>query len=206
MSNPFADGVNNANRIENEVAALYLARQSMTKRLPKYAEIIPLVYDWKSLSVDEPAHGDEEYFGWSFIEYRPGVLLVDKWDDLALESKKTLVTDIAEIFGAIQSVELPKGVYGYGGLSIKNDEIISGEDPTVPGGPFKSNTEWWIAILGETLDQASKSTVLRGWQDNGLRSRVDEYMTKEVPLLASKLNNSKLVLLHRDFGTISTED
>jgi hypothetical protein len=46
MSNSFADGVSNANRVENEVVPLHWARDSIAKRVPKYAEITALVYDW----------------------------------------------------------------------------------------------------------------------------------------------------------------
>jgi hypothetical protein len=59
VSNPFSLGTNNANRVENEVASLYLARKGLADKLPEYSEIAPAVYDWQSLSVKNPAPGDE---------------------------------------------------------------------------------------------------------------------------------------------------
>jgi hypothetical protein len=200
MSNPLASGVNNANRVENEVAALYLARKALAEDIPEYGEIVPLVYDWQKLSIDNPALGDEEYFGYSMIEYRPGVLLSSEWKELLLPKKEALVVEIAKIFKAFQTIELPAAVDGYGGLTIKEAKIVSGESPINKGPPVRSNTEWWNTRLNLELGDAAQSPILDGWQGSGLRVRIDQFIAKQVPSLAQGLDGSKLVLVHSDLG------
>jgi hypothetical protein len=136
------------------------------------------------------------------IEYLSGDLLVSKWEDLPLQENEALVGEIAKIFKVVQDIDLPAGVDSYGPLTIIDGNIVSGEHFEYHGGPLKTNTEWWTARFNENLTNASTSSLLNGWQANGLRARVENFINEKVPAIASVLDSTKPTLIHSDLGNV----
>jgi hypothetical protein len=198
ISNPCADGVNNTNRVENEVAALHLSRSALAAGNPSFAHIVPAIYDWKTNSYPSPA--DETSYAWIMMELRPGVPLDSKFDGLPFDEKKALLGKIAGIFATIQKAELPKGIDSHGGMTIKNGEIISGQSTTVKGGPWKSYEAWWAGRLHQNLTQAETSLVLDDWKANGIRLRVDDFLATGIPDLLRDIDPPRLAIAHGDIS------
>lgn len=199
LSNPHAQGINNTNRVENEVASLHLAQTALTQEIPKYASIIPAVYDWKRLGVTTASSATEPEFGWIMMELLPGVILETKWADISLAEKKVLLNEIAMVFAAIQRCPLPNGVDAHGGLAIRDKEIVSGQASTMIGGPWQSYADWWRARFHDNLCQAEKSSVVKGWNENGIRARLNKFMADGIERSITAVDKYKLVLVHGDF-------
>jgi hypothetical protein len=198
ISNPKADGVNSNNRIENEVAALYLSRRSISDSLPKYAGIVPRVFDWSAKTYPSPP--DESGFGWIMMEMLPGVMLDSQFDELPFSEKENLLSDIAGIFAVIQNMTLPEGARSFGGLTIKGNNIVSGQSTIALGGPWGDYRGFWSGLYAMALTQAENSPVVLGWRDNGVRERVDNFISNGIESLLQGVDTSKLVLIHGDFS------
>ena len=93
-----AVGMNNTNRVENEVAAMHLARTAIAQKLPKYAELVPNVYTWKA-TVPNPI--DEEDFGWIAMQYVEGSSLHAAFKTFTRDEKISTVKEIAAIFSVM---------------------------------------------------------------------------------------------------------
>jgi hypothetical protein len=198
LSNPKADGVNNTNRVENELAALHLCREAFSTNLKEYANIVPGVFDWAPQNY--PSTPDEYGFGWIMMEFLPGVPLDSAFASLEASDKTRLLGDTAAIFSVIQGISLPVGVDSHGGLTIKDGEIISGQPTIAKGGPWKSYQDWWESLLLMSVSQAENSPVLKGWKENGLRERVDQFIQSGIQLLLEDVDGSNRVLIHGDFS------
>ncbi|WP_234038488.1 hypothetical protein, partial [Erythrobacter sp. YJ-T3-07] len=70
LSNPRAEGLNNTNRVQNEVATQLLFRKSLSEPHPELERILPAIYAWEPCKWTEES--DEADFGWTMIQYMPG--------------------------------------------------------------------------------------------------------------------------------------
>ncbi|QDS73735.1 hypothetical protein FKW77_004693 [Venturia effusa] len=199
MSNPKADGVNNTNRIENEIAALHLCRKALSNKSKEYAKIVPAVYDWASQTY--PSVPDESGFGWIMMEFLPGVPLDKEFASMEAPQRSEILEQIAIIFSVLQAIQLPSEVDSHGGLTIKNGEIVSGQPTIAHGGPWKSYRGWWEGLLLMAVSQAESSPVLKGWKENGLRGRIDKFIQNGIEPLLKDVDGTKRVLVHGDFTT-----
>ena len=113
FTNPDSN-LNDAVRIESEVASMALARDAL-KSLDK--SLIPAVYQWDSASGGT---------GWVLMEYMPGSpLQAAAFQKLDHEGKKNILAEIAQILNLIQQYKLPPSVVGYGGLNFAEDGSIT---------------------------------------------------------------------------------
>ncbi|KAH8742627.1 hypothetical protein F5883DRAFT_63305 [Diaporthe sp. PMI_573] len=180
LSNPAAHGVNNANRVMNDVAAQHLVRQSMAKA--GLAPLIPDIYAWTPATTTDEA--DEKGFGWIMSEFRSGVDLGPEFSSLELESQKHVLEQIAGVLGAIQAVNLPEGVTKFGGGLIfdSNGCIVSGESPFMQDvRPAGSYAEWRVSKLRSRLERAAESPVIQGWKSNGIATRIEAFFASGGP-------------------------
>ncbi|KAK0642173.1 phosphotransferase enzyme family protein [Cercophora newfieldiana] len=190
LSNPSAEGLNQATRVQNEVAALHLARDG------RASSVIPAVYDW------HPRVGTE--MGWILMEFKPGVGLDQHFENLSEEQKEAVIGQIADVFATVQGAALPKTATAYGGLTIDEDgTIVSGEMTTLEGGPWQTFAGFLKARLASKLNDADKSPALRGWKDNGVRERVDAFLDSglDTALQESGVDEGQRVLVHGDLTT-----
>jgi aminoglycoside phosphotransferase (APT) family kinase protein len=197
-SNP-KTGLNPTNRVENETAAIYLARQSDVLK-----SIVPEVYAWASA-------GDGKQ-GWMMMQYLSGEPLDEVFESLSYtekegesiagatgeSEKEGIVRQLAEIFKALQSVPIPSTVTGYGGMTFDQDgSIVGGELTAIKGGPFETHTDLLKAIFASKLDTVDKSEILHGWAP--LRPQIDSFVDKGIDELMAQVKPRKRVLVHCDF-------
>jgi hypothetical protein len=202
LSNPIASGVNNTNRIENEVASVHFARTALAK-LPKHSEIVPAVYSWGELKTGTTP--PEKGFGWIMMEARPGVQLDEQFKTWSLDDRKVIVEEMAQILTAIQTQPLPAKVGSFGGLTIKDGQIVSGQPTVIAGGPWRTYEEFWTALLNMELSQSEESHTLNGWRANGVRERVDKFIGRAVRDLLADVDRNQRVFCHGDFCEYSKQ-
>ncbi|KJZ71376.1 hypothetical protein HIM_09217 [Hirsutella minnesotensis 3608] len=202
LSNPRALSLNNSNRVETEVAAIQLLRTALTKLGPYYASLVPIVYAWKAAQKPEPI--DESGFGWTVMEYLPGLPLNKACESFDMAEKECIVSEIATIFSAMQGMELPPGVDRYGGFTIDDQgNILSGQETivAVPGGPWSDYDDYWRHQLFCQLIEADSNSIIQGWRAHGIRERVDTFMREKLRDIINNagLNLTKLAFVHADF-------
>ncbi|KAG6358143.1 hypothetical protein INS49_014027 [Diaporthe citri] len=204
LSNPKAEGLNNANRVENDVIASSLIRESLSQRAPDMADIVPAIYAWEPFTDPSP-DTDEASSGWTLMEHWPGSNLDGQFAGMSEQEQQAIMAQVATILSAIQAVQLPAGASGLGGLTIASDSIIvTGQRPLLPGGPWSSYADMLAAKLRFQLDgDAENSTVLRGWRNNEtLRERLDAFISGpaiERVLQRGGVDTGHRVLTHGDF-------
>ncbi|EXF79549.1 phosphotransferase enzyme family protein [Colletotrichum fioriniae PJ7] len=214
IANPKAEGVVQDTRVENEVAAIHLAREGLRSYKPEIAGLVPALYDWRPYRPSENteavvgvgAEGTSSY-GWSLMEFKEGVPLDTVFRDMDGGEKSDMLGQIADVVTGIQKVSLPESVRSHGGLSIDEaGRIVGGAMTTVKGGPWERYSDFWKARLAIRLDDADASPALGGWRPNGVRERVDKFLESglEGYLDGSGVDVGKLALIHGDLTTNNT--
>ncbi|KAF6798171.1 phosphotransferase enzyme family protein [Colletotrichum sojae] len=197
VANPRA-GVVEDNRVENEVAALHLARRGVLSHKPDAAFLIPELYAWRSQT------DAEKGLGWTLMEYKTGVPLDAKFRDMSAEEQGKVIGQVADAFAGIQRAAIPEGVRSHGGLTIDSDGgITNGQMTILAGGPWSSHADFWRAKFATQLREADGSPVLEGWKPRGVRERVDKFVADglEGYIAGSGADASQRVLIHGDFTT-----
>lgn len=142
-----AAGLNDTNRVENEVACMSLAREALNF-LPH--SIVPHVYGWGS------AHDGGQ--GWIAQEFMPGVTLDRDFQSMGAPDKGKILEQIANIFAALQRFQIPESMTGYGGLTFdSNRAIVAAAMTKFSGGPFDTYAAFFQATLHQQLAAARKS-------------------------------------------------
>lgn len=201
LSNPLAEGLNNTNRVENEVAAAYLVRKSLEK--PGLGPLVPAIYAWAPCKYPDIAN--ENGFAWIISEFKQGADLNEHFWSLDLTDMKSVIGQIADLLGAVQDVRLPRSAPNFGALSIEDGKVVSGQMPLVPGGPFDTYAEVWIARLRSMLRDADKSPLLQGWKPSGIRERLEAFIQSGgVQETLQGVDVSQRALVHGDFSMFST--
>jgi len=196
LSNPLAEGLNNINRVENEVATMYLVQQSV--KALNLDTAIPSVYAWAPYRDTD----SEEGFGWVITEFMSGSDLNEVFWSLPEDTKKHVIEQIADLLRAIQGVQLPKEVTKFGAMTIDSKgRIISGQMPLVRGGPWKSYSEIWDAKLRAQLAEADESSLLQGWRSSGPRERLEHYIESgQIQNILKGVDVTQRTLVHGDFS------
>ncbi|OTA99897.1 hypothetical protein M426DRAFT_66870 [Hypoxylon sp. CI-4A] len=196
MSNPLAEGLNNANRVENDIASQQLARQSIQAAgLPP---VVPDVYAWAPYRYLDVA--GEAGFGWTISEFKLGSDLNEIFSSLPLDEAISAIQQLAGIFAAIQNAKLSETVTKFGALSLDgNGNIVGGQPPLLKGGPWNTYAEFWVAKLQTQLDDADTGSLLRGWREGSLRDRLDKFIAEGgVDRLLRDVDVDERTLVHGD--------
>lgn len=182
-------GLNNQNRVQNEVAAMTLVREALEPR-----QIIPAIYGWASAAKDQ---------GWILMEHMSGTPLDASFQTMCSdEEKMRVLREVASIVLSLQQFELPKTIQLFGGLSFDCEgKIVSAPLTVFHGGPFETYQEMITTILKEQLAAADKNPIIRGWQKNGIRPRLDRFISEKVGRIMQKANAENKRLIHGDFST-----
>ncbi|KAI8225144.1 hypothetical protein K4K54_004794 [Colletotrichum sp. SAR 10_86] len=198
LANSRATDIIQDNRIENEVAAMFLARQGLQSFKPEVAGLIPAIYAWK------PTQDADNGYSWTMMEFKKGVPLDTKFKDLSDDERNIVLGQIADVFTGIQRAPLPDSITSHGGLTIsESGEIIGGKMTILEGAPWNSYTEFWRCKLESSLRDADRSSNLQGWKPNGVRQRIDKFISSGLgPYLASAgVDETQRVLIHGDLTT-----
>lgn len=199
LSNPRAEGLNNANRVENEVASLYLARQSLQKS--GVSPVVPAVYAWSPSKFDD--FPSEEGFGWIMTEFKTGSDLDALFPTLSLEERVSVIEQIADVFGAIQRAEIPGSAADFGALTFVDRKIVSGQMPLLKGGPWATYSALWVAKLQAQLEDSENSPLIEGWRTGNIRDRLDRFLANGVDNILRQVDVTQRVLVHGDLSKYS---
>jgi hypothetical protein len=184
-----AAGLNDQNRVQNEVAAMSLAREALAPR-----QIVPAVYGWASAAIDQ---------GWILMEHMRGTPLDVKFEEMSSDDKNKTLKEVAGIVWAMQQYELPESIQGFGGLDFDRDgNIISAPLTVFSCGPFTTYSMLVKGVLCEQLAATDKSSILRGWTAKDTRVKLERFITEDVDRMLQSINTEKR-LVHGDFSTFS---
>lgn len=180
-------------RAENEVAALTLFRDALS---PKNLDhLIPKVFGWENAKENEA--------GWIAMESMVGQDLDQSFEGLDLEKKKNVTRQVAEVFAAIQSYNLPDTVKGCGRLHFRGAD---GDVETVPRDGLKSAgadsiIELYRELLIHEFRQSEKSNLVQGWKrtDNEIDIRLANFLSQGLQNLLSRVDAERR-LIHADFS------
>jgi hypothetical protein len=209
LSNPKARGLNQTNRTENEVSAIWLTRQSLSQNLPgnnHLADAIPVVYAWSAFETvpDRPDIG----FGWLVMDFKPGVALNEHFSTFSLADKTDILGQFADLFAGVQRAPIPASLGTlHCGMAIDNatGDIVPGQMSILAGGPWDGLVELWRARFREELGGADGSEIIAGWRANGVRDAVEEFMSSglEKFLVDAGVDMNARALIHGDFSRYS---
>ena len=188
ISNPKAN-LNEAVRVQNEVAAMCLMRQALSTYQDR---LIPNVYAWRPST---------DGYGFILQEYMPGAQLDKEMDSLDRAPQQDILRQVADVVKLIQSFPLPDSVEGYGGLAFnESGEIVSGPTTIPCGGPFSEFHEMYVQMLRRQLIESDTSERIAGWRRNGLRDRLEHFATDGLANRVAENAVPRQTLVHGDLG------
>jgi len=180
--------LNQAVRIPNSVAAMTIGREALAGFMPC---IVPVVYAW---------HAAVNGSGWIIEEYMPGA--GQRWitHHKSPENQRIILSQMADILKAIQNFKLPTTVQGYGGLGFDEQGNVVNKAMVVEpyNGPFPSVTAQYHGMLTSALSDCDRSPVSQGWQRNGLRDRINNFIAHGIDELISTAPSASPILIHGD--------
>ena len=191
LSNIDAEGMHYEPRVQNEVGMLTLASAALRRIKPA---VVPRVFGWNGASHEEQ--------GWILEEMMSGVPIAEAFGAMSLGQKKRILAQIAEMLKALQEYPLPSSIEGWGGVAFDDSgAIVSAPMTSVGAGPWSSFEGFFRSCLEAGLTEADSNPHLQGWRVNGVRERVERFITHGLPTqfrhLVSKQNK---IIVHADFS------
>ncbi|KAI1858952.1 uncharacterized protein JN550_012310 [Neoarthrinium moseri] len=107
----------------------------------------------------------------------------------------------AYIFAAFQGTTLLDSLHDhFGGLTFAaNSQIVGGQMPLLPEGPWQRYKELWVARFKQQLKGADNSSLLNSWRVNGIRDRIDKFVNDHgIAELLKGVDTAQRVLVHGD--------
>ena len=181
--------LNDQNRVQNEVAALAIARSALR---PK--KLVPAVYAWGTAAESQ---------GWILMEFMNGLPLDEYISELTDDDKqkREIIGQVASVLSAFQEFQLPSTIRGFGGLSFNDQgDIISGPLTTSQCGPFDTYLAMMKAVFREKLLHSDSNSNVDGWRIDGLRSRIEAYITHDLEHMIDHLKCAEKRFIHGDFS------
>ncbi len=190
ISNPDAEGMHRATRVENEVAILSLAAAALQHVEPA---VVPRVFAWRS------AAGS---LGWILQERMRGEPVDEAFGAMSREQKRGILAQMAEMLKALQDYRLPDSITGWGGVTFdRGGRLVSAAMSSVGSGPWNSLEDSYRGRLRAALEEADANPHIQGWHANGVRERLEAFVERGLPAqfapLVSKLDRT---IVHADFS------
>ncbi|KAJ7184384.1 kinase-like domain-containing protein [Mycena filopes] len=162
-------------RVQNEVAALALVRQSLSSLAR-----VPAVYAWS----EGRAPGEVPFI---IMDLLPGTPLDTLWPLLDLPARLPILSQIRDVLMNLRSTQLPvpftPSSCAFGGLAFSaSGSLTTATHPDGMGGPFTSAEEQWLSMLSNKLRAADENKYLEGWKgpdQPDLRSRLDSFIQSD---------------------------
>ncbi|KKP05608.1 aminoglycoside 3'-phosphotransferase/choline kinase domain protein [Trichoderma harzianum] len=184
-------GLNNNNRVENEVAFMVLVRQALAKT--KYSHIIPDVYSWADTDSGQ---------AFTMQQYMPGTIPAKTFEALSLEDKSIVLGQMADILALLQQFDIPKTVEMFGGLKFdEHGNVASGQMSLFKGEPSTTYKDFIRSIFKIKLQEADENPVIVGWEENGLRAKLDKFIGHQLDEILKDYEQVRRVLIHGDLTT-----
>ena len=150
LPNPIS-GYNDQIRVQNEVAALSIARDALHAEFPG---LVPRVFDWGSAR-----HGQ----GWILQEHMAGSPLLDDFDQMSNEDKGFMLRQMAAVLTILQQYQIPSTIQGYGGLDFgPSGEYVSASLSILDAGPFTTYEGLVKATIQSKLAKADTDPQVKG--------------------------------------------
>jgi hypothetical protein len=190
--------VNEANRVQNEVAAIGIFRSALAES--GLAHLVPNVYGWQATE-QTSEHGYVN--GWVALEHMSGSPLEDVLATFSSEAKKRILGEIATVLKSIQCYHLPSSIIGYGGFTFGPFGTVVTGPTTLPcGGPFPSLLEMHKQMLRKQLEIADcpEAEIVDAWRQNSykLRERLECFEVNGLARLVEAKSVDKPTLVHGD--------
>lgn len=193
VPNPLS-GYNDKVRVQNEVAALSLAREALQPSL--LSHLVPRVYGWASAE-----NGGN---GWILQQYMSGSGPLAEFSSWSEEDKANILEQMADVLACLQRFQLPSTIDQYGGVGFDAEgNYVNTALSMYDAGPFETYPELLRATITSKLIKADGDSRVRGWRDNGIRARLDEFLNRGLPTLLQGVASLDKVLVHADFCKIS---
>ena len=188
LPNPVS-GYNDKIRVENEVAALSMAREALQIKFPG---LVPRVFAWGSARHSQ---------GWILQEHMSGSPLLDDFGQMSDENKALILKQMADILTTLQQYQIPSTIPQYGGLGFgPSGEYISAPMSIFDAGPFSTYEDLVKATIELKLVQADIDSQVEGWRANGVRARLDNFMEEGFHAVMERMGSFPKALVHADFS------
>lgn len=186
-----------ANRVENEVAMMTLARAALDPNFEP--RVVPRLYGWAGTTNTVTAEPQQ---GWILQELMPGVPLDEKLESMGLEEKKEMFSQIAKLLKSLQDFQLPPSITEFGGVAFDDENnIISAVMTTANAGPWSSYQAAFEAQFKQALKTSDESSYIRGWYKNGVRDRLEAFIERGLPECFKSLESrDDKGIIHADFS------
>jgi hypothetical protein len=190
LSNPDAEGMNMATRIENEVAIISLSSMALRHLEPN---VVPRVFGWESARSSQ---------GWILQELMPGVPVDEAFNSMDLEKKRNILAQMAMLLKALQAFPPPESITGWGGVTFDDSgRIVSAAMTSVGSGPWFSFEDSFRGRLQVALKKADENPNIKGWHENHIRKRLDAFLERGLPAhFASLTSKQDRSIIHADFS------
>lgn len=194
-----ADGLNNENRIQNEVASSMLARQALVAA--GLGRLVPDIYAWAPPTSLEST--EEKHFGWIISEYKNGSDLDKCFPTLSNEKQTEAVAEMAAILWALQNATLPLSVTQVGGITFdETGTMVSGKSSLTEDGPWPNFADIWISKLRKRLVAVTDDAIRAAPADNQIFQRIEAFISNGgIQKLLSGLGATRC-LVHGDFSKL----
>ncbi len=169
LSNPLADGLNQTNRVQNEVASIYFARQGAGAA----STVFPSVYDWQRTTPHPDGHCA---LGWILMELKTGVALDQHFARCRRTRSTPSSTRLPKHSPTFSALRYPKPSMPTADKSQTMGVLRAEQMTTLKGGPWPTYAAFLRAKFVSRLGDADGSLALRGWRDNGVRERIDAFL------------------------------
>ena len=188
LPNPIS-GYNDEVRVENEVAAITLARDTLA---PKLSHLVPRIFGWGSA---------KEGQGWILQEHMPGSPALQDWPAMTDYQKGFILGQMADVLACFQRYRLPATIRQYGGLAFgPSGELISAPLSIMKGGPYSTYEGLVRATIFSKLAKADTDLSVQGWRAGGIRDRLDQFLELGIPRILDGFTDLEKVLVHADFN------
>ncbi|KAK4072900.1 uncharacterized protein Triagg1_5577 [Trichoderma aggressivum f. europaeum] len=107
----------------------------------------------------------------------PGTIPAKRFDTLSLEDKSIVLGQMADILALLHQFEIPNTIEMFGGLKFDEHGIII------------------------KLQEADENPVIVGWEENGLRTKLDKFIGYQLDETLKDYVQVRRVLIHGDFTT-----
>lgn len=183
-------GLNNTNRVENEVAFMTLARRALATS--KYSHIVPDVYAWASIASGQ---------GFTVQQHMRGTMPDKVFKELTIQDKSVVLSQMAEILALLQKFPVPQTVDKFGGLRFDEvGNIVSAQMTIYEGEPSTIYEDLMRVIFNVKLKEADDNPIMQGWRDKGVRERLDHFVKHKLGDILKDCEHPKKVLVHSDFS------
>ena len=98
--------------------------------------------------------------------------------------------------------QLPDTIQGFGGLGFRpSGEYISAPMSIFAAGPLSPYEDFVKATISSKLTKADNDAQVGGWRANGVRARLDKFLSDGFHTVMRRMGNHPKALVHADFST-----